>query len=96
MNSENKKEDSVSIQMMNELEPIIDMIDEGGPVHPNDTSCGGVPSGWIPSTQYDESDDLEAAKRIEPDAKKELSQLEIKAYKEVVKSRWDWYGEGKD
>jgi len=85
MNSENKKEDSLSIQMMNELEPIIDIIDEGG-----------VPSGWIPSTQYDESDDLEAAKRIEPDAKKELSQLEIKAYNEVVKSRWDWYGEGKD
>lgn len=81
MISENKKEDSLSIQMMNELEPIIDMIDEGGPIHP---------------TEFDESDDIEAAKKIEPDAKKELSQLEIKAYKEVVKSRWDWYGEGKD
>ena len=51
--------------MQDELEPIInDMIDEGGPVYSNDQSCGGVPAGWIPSTEYDESDDLEDAKKI--------------------------------
>ena len=46
MNGKNK---SYSEMMQDELEPIFNMIDEGGPVHP---------------TEYDESDDLEAAKRV--------------------------------
>jgi len=45
-------------QMQDNLEPII---------HPNDKSCGGVPTGWIPSTEYDESDDLEMIKSMEQD-----------------------------
>ena len=49
MNGTNK---SYSQQMQDELEPILNMVDEGGPVHP---------------TEYDESDDLEAAKRMFPD-----------------------------
>lgn len=69
MISENKKEDSLSIRMMNELEP-------------------------INPTEYDESDDIEAGKVA--DAKEEMSELELKAYNEVVKERWNWYGEGKD
>jgi len=44
---ENKK--SVSETMQDELEPIFNMIDEGGPVHP---------------TEFDESDDIEAAKKV--------------------------------
>ena len=48
----------------------------------------------INPTQHDESDDIEAMKKA--DAKKELSPLELKAYNEVVKQRWNWYGEGTD
>ena len=44
---QNKK--SPSELLMDDIEPIYCMIDEGGPVHP---------------TQYDESDDLEAAKKV--------------------------------
>jgi hypothetical protein len=49
---------------MDELEPITNMVDEGGPVYSNEESCGGVPEGWIPNTEYDESDDIEASKKI--------------------------------
>lgn len=42
----------------------------------NDKSYGGVPAGWMPSTQYDESDDLEAAKRLEP-TESEIMQEEL-------------------
>ena len=45
----------------------------------------------IHPTQHDESDDIEEAKRA--DAKEVMSPLEIKAYKNVVSSRWDWYKE---
>jgi hypothetical protein len=41
-------------------------------------------------TEYDESDDIEEAKRA--DAKEVMSPLEIEAYKNVVSARWDWYG----
>ena len=47
--NEEKKNLSESEKLMEELEPIYCMIDEGGPIHP---------------TEYDESDDLEAVKKI--------------------------------
>jgi hypothetical protein len=47
LSNENKK--STSEQLMDELEPINNMVDEGGAIHP---------------TEYDESDDLEDAKRL--------------------------------
>ena len=31
----------------------------------NDKSYGGVPAGWMPSTQYDESDDLDKKWMVE-------------------------------
>ena len=37
-----------------------------GRINHNDKSCGGVPDGWIPNTEFDESDDLEALKRVFP------------------------------
>ena len=91
---ENKK--TPSEELMDELEPINNMVDEGGYIH---------------HTQYDESDDLEDAKKVtedkdmdysgafesdiieRADAKEVMSPLEIKAYKKVVSSRWDWYKE---
>ena len=91
---ENKK--TPSEELMDELEPINNMVDEGGYIHP---------------TQYDESDDLEDAKKVtedkdmdysgafesdiieRADAKEVMSPLEIKAYKKFVSSRWDWYKE---
>ena len=45
--TEEKK--SVSEELMDDLEPINNMVDEGGPIHP---------------TEFDESDDIEAAKKI--------------------------------
>jgi len=42
---------SVSEVLMDDIEPIWNMIDEGSPVHP---------------TQYDESDDIEKAKKVDP------------------------------
>jgi hypothetical protein len=57
--TEEKK--SVSEQLMDELEPILNMVDEGGPVHP---------------TEYDESDDIEAAKKI-TDAVKAVDKIMI-------------------
>ena len=98
---ENKK--TPSEELMDELEPINNMVDEGGYIHP---------------TQYDESDDLEDAKKVmedkdmdysgafesdiveaiglsreRADAKKVMSPIEIKAYENVVSKRWDWYKE---
>ena len=52
---------STSELLMDELEPIINMVDEGGPVYSNED----VPEGWIPNTEYDESDDIEASKKLE-------------------------------
>lgn len=49
MNGKNK-EYSFSQQMQDELEPIIQWEDEGGSIHPD--------------TQFDESDDIEAAKHV--------------------------------
>ena len=46
--TEEKK--SVSEELMDDLEPINNMVDEGGPIHP---------------TEFDESDDIEAAKNLE-------------------------------
>ena len=56
---ENKK--SVSETMQDELEPIFNMIDEGGPVHP---------------TEFDESDDIEAAKKV-TDAVKAVDKIMV-------------------
>ena len=44
-----EKKKSTSEQLMDELEPINNMMDEGGYIHP---------------TEHDESDDLEDAKRL--------------------------------
>ena len=57
--TEEKK--SVSETMQDELEPILNMVDEGGPVHP---------------TEFDESDDIEAAKKI-TDAVKSIDKIMI-------------------
>ena len=46
--TEEKK--SVSEELMDDLEPINNMVDEGGPINP---------------TEFDESDDIEAAKNLE-------------------------------
>ena len=95
--NENKK--TVSEELMDDLEPINNMVDEGGYIHP---------------TEYDESDDLEDAKKIDMDysgafesdiveaigvgreranAKEVMSPLELKAYNKVVSNRWDWLKE---
>ena len=92
---ENKK--TPSEELMDELEPINNMVDEGGYIHP---------------TQYDESDDLEDAKKVtedkdmdysgafesdiieRADAKEVMHPIEIEAYKKVVSRRWDWYDRG--
>jgi len=50
MNEKEKK--SVSELLMDDIEPINRMEDEGGPVN----------AGYIHPTEYDESDDLEAVK----------------------------------
>ena len=51
----NGKTKAVSEELMDDLEPINNMVDEGGPIHP---------------TQYDESDDLEDAKVVEDEYRK--------------------------
>ena len=53
LSNENKK--STSEQLMDELEPINNMVDEGGAIHP---------------TEYDESDDLEDAKVVTDEYRK--------------------------
>ena len=52
---------SVSETMQDELEPIFNMIDEGSPVHP---------------TEFDESDDIEAAKKV-TDAVKAVDKIMV-------------------
>ena len=54
----------------------------------NEKSCGGIPVGWIPNTEFDESDDIELIKRT--DAREVMSPLELKAYNKVVSNRWEW------
>ena len=56
--------------------PSIQLMNDLEPIHP---------------TQYDESDDIEEAKKA--DAKEVMSPLELKAYNKVVSARWDWLKE---